>query len=245
MQPLVSIIMPLYNGEKFIRGTLESVLAQTYENWELIIIDDYSIDNSYYIIKDYKDERIHYYKNIKNIGVAYSRNKGMELARGEYIAFLDSDDIWNKDKIEKQVKYIIENKIEIVHSNYYFCDEKDLIIKSIKNDIEIDYNKLLKGNQIKTSFLLVKREIINNKKFKNIKHEDYLFFLDFLAENKICYCIQEELGKYRISSNSLSSNKIKSAKWTWDIYKKYKRFSYIKSIYYFINYIINGYKKYR
>lgn len=247
MKPLISIITPSYNSEKFIKETIESVLNQTYKNWEMLIIDDCSSDSSPELIKEYcrKDERIKYLKNKKNSGPAISRNLGLDNSKGEYIAFLDSDDIWFKEKLQIQMEYIIKNKADVLHNNYYFCDENGNVIKEIKNDYKLDYKKILKSNQIKTSFLIVKKEILKNIRFQNIKHEDYAFFLDFLRIGRECFCIQKSLGKYRINSESLSSNKIKSAVWTWNIYKDYEKFNLIKASYYFINYALNGILKYK
>lgn len=247
MRPLVSIITPSYNSEGFIKETIESVLNQTYTNWEMIIIDDCSTDNSPEIIKEYMkiDSRIKYLKNKENSGPAISRNLGLDNSKGEYIAFLDSDDVWFKEKLQIQMEYIIKNKTDILHNNYYFCDENGKIIKEVKNDYRLNYKKILKSNQIKTSFLIVKKEVLKNIRFQNIKHEDYAFFLDFLRENNECFCISKPLGKYRINSTSVSSNKLRSAIWTWKIYRNYEKFNLIKASYYFINYALNGILKYR
>lgn len=247
MKPLVSIITPSYNSKDFIGETIESVLNQTYKNWEMLIIDDCSTDKSPKIIEEYLkiDSRIKYLKNEKNSGPATSRNLGLNNSKGEYIAFLDSDDIWFEEKLQIQIEYITKNKVDILHNNYYFCDENGDVIKEIKNDYKLDYKKILKSNQIKTSFLIIKKGVLKNIRFKNIKHEDYAFFLDFLRTGRECFCIQKPLGKYRINSTSISSNKIKSAIWTWNIYKDYEKFNLIKAGYYFINYALNGILKYK
>lgn len=123
MEPLVSIITPVYNSEKYLEETILSVINQTYKNWELLLIDDCSIDNSYKIIEKYlADERIKYLRNERNSGPAVTRNVGLENSNGKYIALLDSDDFWKKDKLKNQVDFMMKNNLELSHGNYYFCN---------------------------------------------------------------------------------------------------------------------------
>lgn len=248
MKPLVSVVMPIYNAERYLIKAIESVLKQTYQNWELLLINDCSSDQSLKIIRNYEkiDERIKCINNTENKGAALSRNIALKQSVGEYIAFLDSDDVWFEEKIEKQLEFMIKNDILMCHGDYNFIDEKDFILKTIITDKEINYKKLLRENQIKTSFLVIKKEICQKIKFPNIKHEDFAFFLELLKKNNIssikndCLC-----GDYRILSTSLSANKVKSAIWTWDIYRKYLRLNYLTSIYYFFCYITRCIKKYK
>lgn len=246
MEPLVSIITPVYNAQEYLEETILSVLQQTYSNWELLLIDDCSTDKSYEIIKKYQnqDKRIRYLKNEKNSGPAVTRNRGIESSNGEYIAFLDSDDLWYQDKLEKQINFILENKLKISHGNYYFCNLKGEIIKKVETDRDIDYKKLLCGNQFKTMTMIVERKVIK-KLFQDIKHEDYAFFLDILKEGNISVRNEEISSLCRIGKASVSSNKLKSAIWTWNIYRKYEKLNLFKSIYYFINYSFKGIRKYK
>ena len=124
-EELVSIIMPSYNTGKFIQETIDSVINQTYDNWELIIVDDCSSDNTDEIVKSIKDDRIFYLKNKKNSGAAVSRNKALKMAKGKWIAFLDSDDLWKKDKLEKQIKFMKNNNYHFSYTNYVEIDEND------------------------------------------------------------------------------------------------------------------------
>lgn len=247
MKPLVSIIMPLYNSEEFISETINSVLNQTYNNWELIIIDDCSIDSSAKIIKDFikNDSRIKYLKNEKNSGPAFSRNKGIDIAKGKYISFLDSDDFWDVKKTEIQVQKMEDENLLITHGDYFFIKETGEIIKQIETSEEIDYRKLLKGNQFKTMSMMMNKTLILNKRLPLVKHEDYAFFLDLLREEVVSKKASNSLSMCRLREKSVSSDKFKSALWTWDIYRKYEKFNLFKSSYYFINYIINGIKKYK
>lgn len=247
MKSLVSIITPSYNSEKFIKETIESVLNQTYTNWELLIVDDCSTDDSPKIIKEYLkiDSRIKYLKNEKNKGPAIARNLGLDRAEGKYIAFLDSDDFWNKYKLELQVMFMEKNNLVITHSDYFFTDYLGTVIRKVETSDEIDYKKLLKGNQFKTMTMMMKKSFIGNTKLPIIKHEDYAFFLELLKKQEISKKVPNCLAMCRLREKSVSSNKIKSALWTWNIYRKYEKLSLIKSSYYFLNYVLNGILKYK
>lgn len=248
MESLVSIITPVYNSQDYLEETILSVLNQTYSNWELLLIDDCSIDNSYEIIKKYleKDERIKYLKNDKNSGPAITRNKGIEKAKGEYIAFLDSDDLWYENKLERQISFMQTNNIVISHGDYEMIDENGKYLKSVNTKIELDYFNLLKENQIKTSFLILNHSKIKDIYFPNISHEDFACFLDILKKYKVkSVKLKEKVGKYRVLTKSLSGNKLKSAMWTWNIYRKYEKLNLFQSMYYFINYVSRGIKKYK
>lgn len=246
MEPLVSIITPVYNAEEYLEETILSVINQTYKNWELLLIDDCSTDGSYKIIEKYLvDERIKYFKNEKNSGPAITRNIGLNEAEGEYIAFLDSDDIWNHNKLELQINYMEKVRIGICHGDYIFIDKNGKKIKEIVTENNISYKILLKENQIKTSFLVIKKELINEVKFPSIKHEDFAFFLEILKKGNTSQKINQIVGEYRIQNASVSSNKLKSAIWTWNIYRRYEKLNLIKSIYYFCNYIYRGMRKYK
>ena len=248
MESLVSIITPVYNSQDYLEETILSVLNQTYSNWELLLIDDCSTDNSYEIIKKYleKDKRIKYLKNDKNSGPAITRNRGIKEAKGEYIAFLDSDDLWYENKLERQINFMQTNNIVISHGDYEMIDENGKYLKSVNTKIELDYFNLLKENQIKTSFLILNHSKIKDIYFPNIRHEDFACFLDILKKYKVkSVKLKEKVGKYRVLTKSLSGNKLKSAMWTWNIYRKYEKLNLFQSIYYFINYALNGVIKYK
>ena len=248
MESLVSIITPVYNSQDYLEETILSVLNQTYSNWELLLINDCSTDNSYEIIKKYleKDKRIKYLKNDKNSGPAITRNRGIKEAKGEYIAFLDSDDLWYENKLERQINFMQTNNIVISHGDYEMIDENGKYLKSVNTKIELDYFNLLKENQIKTSFLILNHSKIKDIYFPNIRHEDFACFLDILKKYKVkSVKLKEKVGKYRVLTKSLSGNKLKSAMWTWNIYRKYEKLNLFQSIYYFINYALNGVIKYK
>lgn len=247
MIPLISIITPVYNAEEYIDDAIQSVLSQTYSNWELILVDDCSTDNSVKIINKYlSDTRIKLLMNKVNSGPAVARNKALDNASGDYITFLDSDDYWSEDKLLNQLNFMLENNLSISHGNYYFCNIEKIVIKSVKVDKYISYKKLLKGNQFKIMTVMLRKELVDSLRFENINHEDYIFFLKCLSQGNYSICDLSKIDSYcRIGKLSVSSNKIKSALWTWKIYYKYLKLGIVKSIYYFTCYAINGFLKYK
>ncbi|TCP95523.1 glycosyltransferase involved in cell wall biosynthesis [Cricetibacter osteomyelitidis] len=246
MKDLVSIIMPTYNAYEYLNDAIQSILKQSYTHWELIIVDDCSTDDTLKLIDSYSDTRIRVFKNNKNSGPAYSRNVGLENASGKYVTFLDSDDFISPDKLKEQLNFMLANDLDMSHGNYYFCDLSGNNIKKIITDEYIDYSCLLKGNQFKIMTVLIKRERIKDLRFPLIKHEDYAFYLDCLKRIKYSLSQTERIDSFvRIGKVSVSSNKIKSAIWTWNIYRKYEKLGLLKSIFYFIHYAYNGFIKHK
>lgn len=242
----VSIIIPVYNAEKFIGKTIESVLNQTYKNWEMLLFNDKSKDDSLKIIKKYseKDERIKVIDSKENVGVVVARNKLIEIATGEFIAFLDADDYWREQKLEKQIKYMKEQNALISCTEYIRVteDEKeinDIIIKEI-----ITYEDMLKNNYLGCLTVIYNANKLGKRYFKEReKNEDYVLWLEIVKETKIIFGLKEKLAFYRVLNNSRSSNKIKVAKDRWEVYRKIERLSLFKSIYYFLQYVIRALKK--
>lgn len=242
-QPLISIIMPAYNASATIKESIDSVLSQSYRHWELIIIDDASTDNTLDVIKNYqkKDKKIKVLKNKNNLKVAKTRNRGLDKAKGQYIAFLDSDDKWTHTKLENQLNFMLKNNIKFSYTNIQILNKKN---KELKFEREADYKKLLKGNQISCLTVMLDSSLVNNLRMKDIGHEDYLFWLEILKENNIkAYNVNKTLAYYRDEGDSLSSNKLKAASWQWNIYRNHLKLSLLSSIYNFLFYIINGIKK--
>lgn len=238
----VGIIMPIYNASLTLDRAILSVLNQSHEHWKLYLINDGSNDNSLLIINKYlNDERIHL-ENMKcNKGVSHARNAGLKLVREDYVSFLDSDDEWLPQKLEKQIVFF-KNGSDIVNSNYFFSKKND--IKSTfyhKDNLSIQ-DFLKKKQRICFSSLICKSEIIKNKEFKNYKHEDFLFIHDLLVdEGRVIDLCKEPLVVYYCTENSLSSNKVKASIWQVillnEIFKKNK----IKIIPYFLHYAINAF----
>lgn len=249
MSFLVSIIMPAYNAENLISDSINSVLSQTYKNFELIIIDDYSQDQTSQVVENFilKDKRVKLIKNIKNKGVAETRNTGLDQAKGDYVAFLDSDDKWVEDKLEKQLAVLKErNDVDVVYGSYYRFNSNGVknVVKVLKL---LDKKKLLKGNPIGNL-----TAIYNFKKYpeirqKKIGHEDYLFWLEIFNSSPDVkgIGIQEPIAYYRVAEDgkNLSGNKLKAATWTWSIYRKHLKLNLISSLFYFSIYIFRAVMK--
>lgn len=233
----ISIVMPSYNSEKFIEKSIYSVINQTYKNWELLIIDDCSNDNSLELIKHFCqiDSRIKLIIHQKNHGVAESRNRGLKEAIFPYIAFLDSDDVWDQNKLEIQVNFMIKNNVAISFTEYYRINEFDQKIGEVnKIPKEVNYFDLLKGNSIAMSTSMIDTRIVDKIRFEKIGHEDYYFWLKSLKNGYLAKGINRKLVYYRVHSASLSSNKLKAITFTWIIYRKWLKLNFFESIYYFL-----------
>lgn len=218
---LVSIITPVYNAEKFIAKTIQSVLNQTYKNWELILIDDCAKDDSANIIAQFiaADDRIKYYKLAQNSGAAVARNAGFQKALGRYLAFLDSDDLWIADKLEKQMDMMLKGSYPFVFSAIKMIDENDIVIKDVISvPQKVSYNTLLRRTVIATSSVLLDRHKIGNFTMPLRRSgQDYATWLMILRNISYAVGINEGLVLYRKSSTSLSSNKLKSIKQVYSI----------------------------
>ncbi|HFZ8994078.1 TPA: glycosyltransferase family 2 protein [Citrobacter freundii] len=239
---MFSIIMPAYNSSKTIHASILSVLNQTITDWELIVIDDCSIDDTISIVESFNDQRIILIKNTQNIGVALSRNKGLKISKGKYISFLDSDDIWKRDKCEKQLKYLAAG-FNIVCGNYYTFSSEDSLLNVRRSPEIITYKDMLKSNFIGNLTGCYNSEVCGVLMQKIIGHEDYIMWLDLVSAYGPAYCIQDVLAGYRLSSSSLSAKKTKAMKWQWYIYRKYLDLSLIKASCLFFQYIIYALKK--
>jgi glycosyltransferase involved in cell wall biosynthesis len=246
MEPLVSIITPAYKAEKYIESCIDSVVAQSYRNWELIIVDDCSPDNTAEVVKQRSDEdtRIKLISLEKNQGVVNARNTALDYASGQFIAFLDSDDLWLPEKLSVQINAMLENGWAMTYSSYSIIDEegKDLA-KTIEAPVSTTYRNLFRGSNIGCLTVVINREITGDFKMPHIHHEDYATWLDILKRGYVAYGIQESLAKYRKATGSLSGNKLKAASWQWNILREYLKFGVFKSTYYFVHYALNGIKK--
>ncbi|WP_405383553.1 glycosyltransferase family 2 protein [Phascolarctobacterium sp.] len=245
---LVSIIMPAYNASKYIEVAIRSVLEQSFENWELLVINDCSTDNTAELVKKYEalDSRIRLVNFETNQGVASARNHGLNIAAGEYVAFLDSDDVWEKNKLEKQISFIKIQKADMVCTAYSMINGSGDIIKNRSVPKVLTYDDLLKENVVIFSSTLFLHNAIENLKFsKEWFHEDYIFLLDFLRSNHSIAGLNDVLMKYRIQNQGRSFNKINAAKNRWLIYRRYLKLGIIKSLWYFSSYTVRGIIKYK
>lgn len=245
---LISVIIPCYNCEKSIEKTINSVLNQTYSNYEILCVDDYSTDNTNLLIKNFikKDNRIKLYKLKTNRGAASARNYGLKMAKGRFIAYLDSDDIWESKKLEKQINFMLNNNCAFSCHNYIKINEKGTILKIIKMPKIIDYNLYLRNTIIQTSTTMIDISKINKKYciMPNLKtRQDAATWISILKQGFVCYGIQENLGYYKTTTNSLSSNKFKAALGTWKLYRDVEKIPFFKSCFYFLGYAYNAVRK--
>ena len=243
---IISIITPVYNASDFLEETINSVLNQTYDNWEMILVDDCSTDNSREIIKKLSqmDDRIIPVFSERNEGVAKSRNKGILKAKGRYIAFLDSDDIWKENKLKLQIEFMKKNNIAFSFTGYDFIDENGVEFrKMVDVPSKVNYNKLLKYNSIGCLTVMIDKEIVGDIEMPSIKHEDFMTWLSILKKGIDAYGINENLASYRKRTGSVSENKIKAATWTWNILRKHERLNIVKASWCFINYAFMTVKK--
>ena len=244
---LISIIIPSYNSATFISQTIESVLAQSYQDWEMIIVDDCSSDNSIDIIKNYtkKNSAIKLITLNKNCGVANARNVGLENAKGDYIAFLDSDDLWDKNKLQEQINFMVHNNIPLSYTSYIKIDEEGKVIGKVIAPEWVDYKKMLKSNYIACSSAIVKRDALYNLYFPPLRlRQDHAFWLSLLKKGIIAYGVNEPLLHYRVRKKSISSNKAVAAYYQWKLYRAFEKLPIYKSVWYFFNYAILGLVKY-
>ena len=240
---LVSIIIPYYRKKKYINNTITSIINQTYKNFEIIIIydDEDTSDLKFISEMQKKDKRITIIKNLKNEGAGNSRNKGIEKAKGKYIAFIDSDDTWQIKKLERQINFMNKNDINISHTSYYIVDDKDKILgKRVARNF-FSLKDLLKSCDIGLSTVIIKKSLISDKfKFANLKtKEDFVLWLKLLQNNNKIYALDEYLTSWTNSPNSLSSSIFQKLFDGFKVYNKYMKFNTIKSIYLLICLSVN------
>ncbi|MGK0576863.1 glycosyltransferase family 2 protein [Macrococcus capreoli] len=232
--------MPLHNNEKYISQSIESVLNQTFKDFELIIINDMSTDNSINIVKKYLvDERIKLIQLKKNSGVAIARNEGLKKAKGNYIAFLDSDDIWVNSKLEKQIKFMKENNISFCNTYYGKIDKNGNELNQVlKSKYKSSYNDVLKHN-MGNSTVIYNRKILGDFVIPNIKkRNDYALWLKVIKKSKYVYTLNEVLAFHRIGDKTLSSNKKSLIKYQLEVYRDLEKLSILKSYYLLIYWIL-------
>ena len=229
---LVSIIMPYYKKKKYIELAVNSVIQQTYKNFELIIVyDDENKEDLNFLKKIIKkDERIKLYINKKNLGAGRSRNKGIKLSKGSLIAFLDADDLWLHNKIQKQIFFMKKNAIDVSHTSYHIINSDNKIIGS-RRAKDMNHKLLLNSCDIGLSTVILNKKIITNKmKFANINtKEDYVLWLKFTLDDNIIFALKSNLTKWRKLDDSLSTSKIQKLYDGYLVYRKYMNFSLIKS----------------
>lgn len=244
--PLVSVITPLYNAERFISETIKSVQNQTYTNWEMIIVNDQSSDKGVELVKVFQkdDERIILLENDKNEGAAVSRNKAIEAAKGRFIAFLDSDDLWLPEKLDTQVKFMLEKDVAFSFATYEKVDMDGNKFGQIDVPEKVDYYSLLKTCSVGCLTAVYDSEKLGKVYMPNIrKRQDYGLWLRILKMIPHGFGINIPLAKYRVRKDSISGNKFSAAKYQWNVYRNVEQLGLLKSVYYFTYYTIYGFVK--
>ena len=239
----IDIILPNYNSSKFIIKTIESILRQTYKNWKLIIVDDFSnIETKNILKKISKRKNIKVYFLNKNRGAGFCRNFAIKKSNSPYIAFIDSDDTWKKDKLKKQISFMKNNDFLFSYTDYKTFGEKN---RKVSNPSKIDYTGFLRNTSIATSTMMIKRNIIGNIKFTDTKIcEDFFFKCKLLKKIGHAYCLKQYLTNYRIREKSLQSNNLRNFYWIWKINRNYNKLNIIDNFISLFFISINSLKKY-
>lgn len=248
MSDKVSVIIPMYNSEKYIDECVKSVINQTYTNLEIIIIDDCSTDSSLSVVEKIADDRIKLIKLEKNVGVSAARNTGIDAATGDYLCFIDSDDLWVKEKIEKEVEFIKKNNYDFIYSDYAFFNENAEELKKYRRVVvprKIQYEQAIRNTTIFISTVMLNLHSLKKEDIymPNLTiGQDTATWWNLLKGGCTAYGINEVLAYYRVHGKSLSSNKIRAIKGAWKIYTR-EELKYFKRLYCFLCYIKNAVKR--
>lgn len=242
---LVSVIIPYFNDELNINKSVLSALNQTYKNIEIIIVDDENTKNSIDVLKKFlKEKRIKIIRNKKNSGVAFARNKGIKNSKGQFVAFLDSDDFWKKNKLKKQIVEIKKRKLDICYTNFKAINYNKKFIYKVKSPKQMVYNDLLKGCPICCSSIIIKSSILKKNQFSKLKtKEDYELWLR-LSKKKFKFGgVNSYLTFYKLRKNSLSSKHINKLINAFKIYNNFNNYGIIFSLFFTIRLYFNAFTK--
>lgn len=234
---LVSIVMPTYNSARFVADAIESVLNQSYSNWELLITDDCSSDNTCCVVQEYakKDSRIHLFRLPKNSGAALARNNSIKEAKGRFIAFIDSDDWWYPDKLESQLYFMLRNNVEFCFSAFEYADQNLNVTGVSFKPIKISYSRMKLDCNVGTPGVVIDTRVLGKIYMPLIGlSEDWATWITVTKKTGYAYSINRPLWKYRMVEGSLSSNKLKLVKGNLDMYQRVLGYSRIKSYFVFI-----------
>ena len=250
MRPEVSIVTPVYNAEKYIEETMDSVRAQTFEDWELLLMEDGSTDQTALTIQTYLertgDKRIRLIRMEKNGGAARARNQGVIEARGRFVAYLDADDLWVPEKLEHQLTFMKERRAAFGFTGYEFADENGKGLgKIVRVPETIDYAEALKNTTIFTSTVAFDLEKISKEELEMpaIKSEDTALWWRVLRSGRLAYGLDENLVKYRRAGKTLSSNKLEAIRRIWNLYRKAEGMSIPGSAYHFCFWAVRAVKR--
>ena len=245
--PFIDIILPNYNKNKYLAESINSVVNQTYKNWKLFIVDDHSTDNSREILNNYKNENIHIFYLSKNKGVSLCRNLAMRKSNSKYISFIDSDDYWSSDKLKNQIDFMEKFNQPFTYTNYTpftIKNKKIFFRKEINAPKTFNFEQFINNTSIGMSSMIIERSLIGTTRFRKLKIcEDYFFKCQMLKKN-IAVKFDQNTMFYRITENSLQSNKLKNLYWVWNINKKYNHLSFFKNLKSLLFIAIHSIKKY-
>ena len=239
--PLVSIITPSFNSEKFIAEAIQSVLNQTYQNWEMIIVDDCSTDRTVYIIEDFvrNDIRIRFFQLEKNSGAGIAREKALSEAKGDYISFLDADDLWKSLKLEKQLQFLKDNKIHFTFSFYDCIDEEGTLLnRSVQAPRNLSYRQLFFCNYVGNLTGIYDVNYFGKIAISSTrKRQDWMVWLTILKKIRSAKPVPESLAYYRIRDNSLSASKVDLLKHNFAVYRNFHGFNYVGSLFIMLGFL--------
>ena len=225
MNNLVSIITPCFNSEKFISQSIQSVIDQTHTNWEMIIVDDYSNDKTVVIIEKFLkiDDRIQLFKLDKNSGAGVARNFAIQKSNGNFIAFLDADDLWKPEKLQKQLDFMKLHDLPFTFSFYETIDEyRNLLNETLTTPLKISYNQLYYCNWIGNLTAIYSVDFFGKIEISSIKkRQDWLLWLQVLKQIKTAIPVPESLAFYRVREDSISASKLKLLKYNFNVYRKF------------------------
>lgn len=244
--PEVSIITPVFNSSKFLEETIASVLNQTFTDWEWMITDDKSTDNSVEIIQKINDSRIQLILSDKNGGAGHARNLSLKQASGRFITFLDADDFWEPNFLEEMISFVKKENTELAYSNYARCDENlNPVIEDFKADKPVTFDNLLKTCRLSLLSSMYDSQKIGKEYFpEGSKREDHVMWLNLLKKIPVGKPLPKTMAKYRMHQSSISRKKSNIVKDQYLVYKDYMNFSTVKSLYYTANWALNGFMKY-
>tara|TARA_B100001093_G_C26802193_1_gene1003910 strand:+ start:792 stop:1559 length:768 start_codon:yes stop_codon:yes gene_type:complete len=245
-EPKVSVILPNYNSSETIKQTIKSILNQTYKNWELIIVDDYSDKITKNILTKFQNKKkIKLFYNQKNKGAAYCRNLAIKKSKSDYIAFIDSDDLWNKNKLFHQVNFMRKYNYSFTYTHYKTFKINSHSVSTIMVPGKFNFQSFIKNTSIATSSMIVKRALVKNIKFLNTKIcEDYYYKCQLLKKISYAHCCPIYSTKYQIRKNSLQSNRLKNLYWIWKINKNQNQLGFLQNLISVFFISLNSIKKY-
>ena len=250
MGDLVSIIVPVYNAENFIEETMDCVSAQTYTNWELLLVEDCSSDNTVTIIQQYlektRDDRIRLIRQPSNLGAARARNRGLREANGRYVAYLDADDLWVPEKLEKELAFMKEKGAAFAFTGYEFADENGKGMGKIVHVPEkLTYRQALSNTTIFTTTVMFDLQQLSREQLEMpiMKSEDTALWFKVLRSGVTAYGLDENLVKYRRAGKSLSSNKLEALRRIWNLYRRAEGMNVINSAWHFCFWALRAVKR--